>query len=1161
MSVMNVSAKGSRNLKTPISVSRPIMVLLLLSFFAVPSFNLSRSQALAASPITSSGLNTHVNLSLTPPAGTVQYDITGGTRPGGGVNLFHSFGDFNVPNNTIANFLNDSGLATSNILGRVTGGNVSNIFGTIQTTNFGNANLFLMNPAGFLFGQNATVNVGGMVAFTSADYLRLANGVLFNATPNATADVLLSAAPVAAFGFLGSNPAAIAVQGSTLAVQPGQSISLVGGGVSVTGGQMLAPGGQINIGSIASPGEVSTVNFTPVSGMTMGGINLSQGAILDVSGNAAGTVRIRGGQFVIADATISADTLNANAAPIALDVGLTGNLLISDTLGIPAMTARSIGDGNAGAIQINSSNLVATSSSPAPVALIDTHTLGTGAGGNINIATGNLQVSYQGPSIVPYIDSSTAGPGHGGDVTISAQSVTIEGTGINAGPSLALSEGLDPSGRSGNVTIKADELTLHNGFIETSTTFSSGSGGDVVIVAENVHLDASSILTQMFGPGRGGDVHLTAERLTLENASSISTDTVSSGSGGDVVIVAENVHLDASSILTQTFGPGRGGDVHLTAGRLTLENASGINTNTLFGDGVGGDLVLNVRTTLSLLGGPFGGSQIQSTNFNVGTDLDGDGLVDVTGVGGHVTIHAGDSLVLSGDSRIASSTNGAGQGGTITIQASQVLLDGPGTGISFDTQQPFADMTITINILHPNDGDLVVQLESPTGTRVALLAHVGGNGADFTDTQFNDRASTQITTGSETFTGTFKPLEPLGRLIDQPAAGNWTLTVRDQTAGNVGSLESWTIQIGQQTFHSAGGSVPIPDNGNVKSTIVVATPAVSTVAGVGESTGIGGDVTIVAGTVTVQNGATLSATTRGDGKGGTLIMNATGPVVLTGSGSGLFSESKASGDGGNIEVQASRMTMTTGSSISSSSTGSGNAGNIQINAGNQFAMTNSKVTTEADQASGGTIKITTTPSGTVQLTGSTISASVHDGTGNSGSVDIDPQYVILQNSQILAQAVQGSGGKITINITNGGLFLSDANSEISAQSGNPALNGTVTIQSPNAPISGQIQPLGKTPLIATTLFNQYCAALAGGEFSSFTVAGRDSLPTEPGSWLTSPLAFGPDGFSAGAVAEKGGQTRIVNLAAETTVLSLRQIAPAGFLTQAFAVDKPAGCKT
>ena len=93
--------------------------------------------AQTVSPITSSGLNTRVSPPSTLPSGKVQYDITGGTRPGGGANLFHSFGEFGVPNNNIANFLNDSGLATSNILGRVTGGNISNIFGAIQTQDSG----------------------------------------------------------------------------------------------------------------------------------------------------------------------------------------------------------------------------------------------------------------------------------------------------------------------------------------------------------------------------------------------------------------------------------------------------------------------------------------------------------------------------------------------------------------------------------------------------------------------------------------------------------------------------------------------------------------------------------------------------------------------------------------------------------------------------------------------------------------------------------------------------------------------------------------------------------------------------------------------------------------------------------------------------------------
>src|SRR5262245_21556115 len=165
---------------------------LFTALFLVPPISFAQT------PITSLGLNTQISGPLAV-GGQTQFNITGGTRPGGGTNLFHSFGNFNVPNNNIANFLNNSGLPTSNILGRVTGGNVSNIFGTIQTTGFGNANLFLMNPAGFLFGPTATVNVGGMMTFTRADYLKLADGVRFNATPSVSADLLLSAAPVAAF--------------------------------------------------------------------------------------------------------------------------------------------------------------------------------------------------------------------------------------------------------------------------------------------------------------------------------------------------------------------------------------------------------------------------------------------------------------------------------------------------------------------------------------------------------------------------------------------------------------------------------------------------------------------------------------------------------------------------------------------------------------------------------------------------------------------------------------------------------------------------------------------------------------------------------------------------------------------------------------------------
>ena len=124
-----------------------------------------------------------------------------------------------------------------------------------------------MNPAGFLFGPNATVNVGGMVSFTSADYLRLADGIRDSMPFPIQADALLTAAPVAAFGFLGSNPGAITVQGSQLSVTPGQSISLVGGNITVQSGvpdewyrsnrhSSLPPAGRSTCQRGFTPGEI-----------------------------------------------------------------------------------------------------------------------------------------------------------------------------------------------------------------------------------------------------------------------------------------------------------------------------------------------------------------------------------------------------------------------------------------------------------------------------------------------------------------------------------------------------------------------------------------------------------------------------------------------------------------------------------------------------------------------------------------------------------------------------------------------------------------------------------------------------------------------------------------------------------------------------------------
>ncbi|MDJ0533450.1 MAG: filamentous hemagglutinin N-terminal domain-containing protein [Xenococcaceae cyanobacterium MO_207.B15] len=104
----------------------------------------------ASAQITTDGTT---NTTVTPTDNGIQID--NGSRAGG--NLFHSFEEFSIPNGSEAFFNNASDIV--NILSRVTGGNISNIDGLIRAN--GAANLFLINPAGIIFGEGARLDIGG----------------------------------------------------------------------------------------------------------------------------------------------------------------------------------------------------------------------------------------------------------------------------------------------------------------------------------------------------------------------------------------------------------------------------------------------------------------------------------------------------------------------------------------------------------------------------------------------------------------------------------------------------------------------------------------------------------------------------------------------------------------------------------------------------------------------------------------------------------------------------------------------------------------------------------------------------------------------------------------------------------------------------------------
>mgnify|MGYP002777059330 CR=1 FL=1 len=171
------------------------------------------------------------------------FNITGGTQTGS--NLFHSFQQFGLNQGQVANFLSNSTI--QNILGRVTGGDVSVIDGRIQVTG-SNANLYLMNPAGIVFGANASLNVPGSFIATTANGIRFSNG-WFNAVGDNNYAVLVGNPD--SYGFVGSQLGVI-INAGNLAVRQGQSLTLLGGTVINTG-TLDAPNGAVTIAAV--PGE------------------------------------------------------------------------------------------------------------------------------------------------------------------------------------------------------------------------------------------------------------------------------------------------------------------------------------------------------------------------------------------------------------------------------------------------------------------------------------------------------------------------------------------------------------------------------------------------------------------------------------------------------------------------------------------------------------------------------------------------------------------------------------------------------------------------------------------------------------------------------------------------------------------------------------------
>ena len=161
----------------------------------------------------------------------LNFIINGGDRVGD--NLFHSFREFSILEGGSASF--DNAADIQNIVGRVTGNNASNIDGGIRAQ--GNANLFLINPNGIIFGTEASLRIGGSFIASTADSIQFVDGVSFSATDSQSQPQLTLSLP---FGLQFGGATTNIINQGRLEVNPGNTLALVGSDIFIQGGRVVS---------------------------------------------------------------------------------------------------------------------------------------------------------------------------------------------------------------------------------------------------------------------------------------------------------------------------------------------------------------------------------------------------------------------------------------------------------------------------------------------------------------------------------------------------------------------------------------------------------------------------------------------------------------------------------------------------------------------------------------------------------------------------------------------------------------------------------------------------------------------------------------------------------------------------------------------------------
>jgi filamentous hemagglutinin family protein len=610
--------------------------------------------------------------------------ILGGAQRG--INLFHSFQEFNVGAGQTVNFANPGVL---NIFSRVTGVNRSDILGTLGVA--GNANLFLINPNGIVFGPNARLDIRGSFVATTANGVQFPDGGIFSATsPNVPAPTLT--VKPSAFFF---NQATGAINNqATLQVPEGQSLFLLGGNVSLDGGTVRAPGGRLELGGLTATGAVTltpegTLQFP--DGIARGDVSLSNGAIADVVAGNGGDIAITARNINISGSTTNVcagigagSSCSSPTVATGSATSQAGNVLFNATGAVSISQSRVENNVNPGATgnaanifdAVKNRNLFgsiiiqAGSLSLSDGAALSTTSFGNGSAGVVFVQANNGQVSVDNSSIFSQVTSS--GNGDAGGILVESGTISLNNATVKTDN--------NSSRLGGGILLSArDRVRVENSQITSETINQPDDGFSVIQIDASqgsVAINQSTISTTNEGSiGVAGDITIGArEQVGITGNSEI----LSRGNSGRIFIgesqrygspSPNSVTIDNSLLSTTNFGDsGFAGDISISA----REEVAIVNDGRVFSRGNFGRIFIGEAE----IGASFSPNTVRIDNSTVNTD---NSIEQPSGAinAGNLSVRANNSISLANNSEVTSSTSRSGDAGRILLQTNDgtIALD------------------------------------------------------------------------------------------------------------------------------------------------------------------------------------------------------------------------------------------------------------------------------------------------------------------------------------------------------------------------------------------------------------------------------------------------------------------------------------------------------